>query len=108
VVNPQFENSRPFEEGLAAVLVGKWGFIDKQGKTVITPQFDDIWLGSFKAGLASVQIGDYETGKRGFIDKQGKFVINPQFDYAFAFSERLAVIRVGDAKTGKWGYLGLQ
>lgn len=75
---------------------------------MITPQFDDIWLGAFKEGLAAVQIGDSETGKHGFIDKRGKFVINPQFDYAFAFSEGLAVIRVGDDKTGKWGYIGRQ
>ncbi|EOA6136260.1 WG repeat-containing protein, partial [Campylobacter coli] len=32
-----------FSEGLAGVeLNGKWGFIDKSGKIVIEPKFDDI------------------------------------------------------------------
>ncbi|EAL2460136.1 WG repeat-containing protein, partial [Campylobacter lari] len=32
-----------FNEGLAEVeLNGKWGFIDKSGKIVIKPIFDDI------------------------------------------------------------------
>jgi len=68
-------------------------------------KFDGVWLGSFKQGLASVQIGDDKTGKWGFIDKQGKFAINPQFDAAFVVSEGLAAVRLGDSQTGQWGYI---
>ncbi len=51
---------------------GKWGFIDKTGKVVIEPQFDDAWLFR-EGGLASVKIGD----KHGYIDKTGKYVWEP-------------------------------
>ncbi|MDR0829255.1 MAG: WG repeat-containing protein, partial [Prevotellaceae bacterium] len=36
VINPQFEEARPFSEGFAAIQQkDKWGFIDKTGKIVI-------------------------------------------------------------------------
>lgn len=80
---------------------GKYGYIDKTGKIVINPQFDD-GAGSFSEGLASVEIGD----KWGFIDKTGKYVINPRFFYACSFSEGLAWVKIGDWKTGyKTGYI---
>jgi len=64
-----------FPEGLAAVRIGddetgKWGFIDKSGKLVISPQFDAISHGGFSEGLASVRIGDDKTGKWGFISRR--------------------------------------
>ena len=40
---------------------GKYGFIDKQGKWVIQPRFDDAER--FSDGLAAVRIGDDKTGK---------------------------------------------
>jgi len=36
---------------------GKWGYIDKTGKIVIEPQFDDAYY-NFHEGLASVGVGD--------------------------------------------------
>jgi len=61
-----------------------WGYIDKTGKTVIEPQFDDAR--NFQEELARVKINK----KWGYIDKTGKMVIEPQFDRAFGFSEGLA------------------
>ncbi|MBK7416010.1 MAG: WG repeat-containing protein [Dechloromonas sp.] len=92
-VNPQFDSTRGFKEGLAAVRIGddktgKWGFIDKQGKMVILPQFDLTW--AFNEELAAVRIGDELTGKWGFIDKQGKMVIQPQFNITSFFHDGLA------------------
>jgi hypothetical protein len=38
----QFDDCRSFSEGLAVVKIeDKWGYIDKTGKIVINPQFDD-------------------------------------------------------------------
>jgi hypothetical protein len=90
VVNPQFENARPFLEGLAAVCQDKnWGFIDKTGKIVINPQFEEV--GDFTGGKAV-----FSNGKQmGYIDTKGGYVINPQFDAAGAFSEGLALIQSG-------------
>ena len=55
-------------------LGDKYGFIDRAGKMVINPQFDEAT--SFSEGLAAVLL----SGKYGFIDRTGKMVINPQFD----------------------------
>ena len=46
VINPQFDESRSFSDGLARVRfgdfkTGKWGFIDKTGHYVINPQFGE-------------------------------------------------------------------
>jgi hypothetical protein len=73
----------------------KWGYIDKAGKYVISPQFDDA--NRFSDGLAPVKLG----GKYGYIDKTGKYVINAQFDFAGLFSDGIAPVELG----GKWGFI---
>jgi hypothetical protein len=49
----------------------KYGFIDKTGKIVVNPQFDEV--SGFSEGLSGVKL----SGKWGFIDKTGKYVWNP-------------------------------
>jgi hypothetical protein len=95
----QFEQTKDFSEGLAAVKAGgKWGFIDEDGRFVINPQFDRA--SSFSEGLAAVNVGK----STGYIDKEGKYQINPQFDVAYGFSEGLASVKIG----AKWGYIDKQ
>lgn len=72
---------------------GKWGFIDKNGKIIIAPQFDNA--DSFSEGLAEVE----QNGKSGYIDKGGNIVIPIQFDNACPFFEGLASVSIN----GKWG-----
>ena len=58
-------------EGLAAARKPdseKWGFIDKTGKFVITPKFDEAAL--FSHGVVHVR---YE-GIDGYVDRTGKFI----------------------------------
>ncbi len=60
-------------DGLSRWLVGKkYGFIDRNGKTVIPPQFDLTY--GFSDGLAAVQIDK----KWGYIETTGKMMIAPQ------------------------------
>jgi hypothetical protein len=66
-------------EGLAAVYIGKpfegkWGYIDKSGKMVIEPQFENALF--FSGGLAHVSplTGEEIRGMWGYIDKSGQFV----------------------------------
>ncbi|MGD0008473.1 MAG: WG repeat-containing protein [Terriglobia bacterium] len=73
----------------------KCGYIDKTGKYVIKPQFDEA--GSFAEGVALV----YSGQKWGYIDTTGKYVIKPEFDYGWAFSEGLAQVNLG----GKTGFI---
>ena len=68
-------------------MESKYGFIDKSGKVVIEPQFDDA--GGFSEGLARVE----KDGKWGFIDKSGKVVIEPQFDEVGDFSEGFGKVK---------------
>lgn len=76
---------------------GKIGFIDKTGKVVITPQFQELVTttegAGFREGLACVRVGILW----GFIDKSGKFVIKPSFPIVrpSLFEGGLAVVHAG-------------
>ena len=59
-----------FSEGLAPVRVDeRWGYIDKAGRIVISPQFD--YAESFFGGLARVRLSNSRTG---MIDRTGRIV----------------------------------
>ena len=75
---------------------GKWGVIDKTGRIVIEPKFDDTRR-QFMEGLLAVEI----EKKWGFIDTIGKFIIDPMYDDAWSFSNGYAAVAVGD----NWGYI---
>lgn len=89
----------------------KYGYIDKTGKVIIPPQFDQA--DEFSEGLAAVNQGGVlnnngviSGGRWGYIDTTGKYVIPLQFDEAGNFSEGLAEVKVNDKygfidKTGK-------
>ena len=61
---------------------GKWGFIDKDGKVIIEPQYAEAH--SFSNGYAAVK----KDGKWGFIDKSGKLVIEAEFSDVRDFNEQ--------------------
>jgi hypothetical protein len=131
IIDPQFDMADSFSEGLAVVSVvandvgqkskpeeniisglGKFGYIDKTGKSIIAPQF--ALAMAFHEGLAAVQVGDFTVGKWGYIDKTGKVVIDPQFSFANNFSEGLASVMACPVEssetsqksdTPKWGYI---
>ncbi len=101
------ESVRIFRGGLAAYDVldvsgTKWGFVDKEGKVKINPQF--AGCGNFSDGKCAVQ---NKEGKWGYIDKDGKIIINYQFDYALDFNNGKAVVTSGEKagvidETGKY------
>jgi len=80
---------KPDNSGLYPINVnGKYGFMDRSGKTVITPQFDETR--GFSEGLAVVRVGT----KFGYIDTKGAVVITPQFDDASSFRYGRAAVKL--------------
>lgn len=90
-------NAWNFSGGLAAVKVGdkKWCFINKAGRMVLNPIFDDT-LG-FSWGWAAVNIG----GQVSFINKNGKTLEGSQSEDAKSFSGGAAAVKV----SGVWGFI---
>lgn len=57
----QFDHAWVFHSGLAPVAKWKWGFIDRTGKFVIAPRFDEvptITLSPSDKGIAKVKTFD--------------------------------------------------
>ncbi len=76
------------EINLIPVKSGReYQYIDKEGKIVINPQFQNASV--FREGLALVETSGSES-LIGFITEDGKYAINPQYQEATVFSEGLA------------------
>lgn len=88
---------------------GKFGYIDKTGKTVITPQF--FVAEDFAEGLAVVRVDETADSKSGYIDRTGRMVIPPRFNQAGPFSEGLAAVETSARVVGNqvvdiaWGFI---
>ena len=65
----------------------KWGYINHEGKFVLSPQFGYAYI--FNEGLALVQD---TSAKFGYINKKGEFIIPAIYKDATGFSEGLAIV----------------
>lgn len=93
----RYDSYGNFTEGVARVRVDdKWGFIDKKGKEVITPQF--YFVEEFSNGLAIVRNDD---DKHGAINLHGELVVDFLFKTLLSFENGYA--KFGDLKT--WGLI---
>jgi len=100
VIAAQFDQARPFNQGLAPVQVdGTWGFINKSGKVVIKAQFNNFNVKDinysyviFNEGVACVQ----KDGKWGGISKTGKTIISFKYESPFVFVNGYARIKGSD------------
>jgi hypothetical protein len=78
----RFGHAHDFSEGLAAVQqyysnkykIGKWGYIDRQGRWVIQPRFEIAK--DFTGGMARVS-KDKNNTQRGYIHHDGNLVWDP-------------------------------
>jgi hypothetical protein len=127
----QYSPNELFQEGLAAVeLDGKYGFINKNGETVIDFVYDDA--DSFYYGITIVKSGSkykmidksgkqittegYEflrideksglvvfrkNGKYGLLSREGELLADAVYDSISNFSEGLAIVKSGT----KYGYI---
>ncbi|MGI9015259.1 MAG: WG repeat-containing protein [Phycisphaerales bacterium] len=95
----EFDEARPFQNGVAAVRVGdRWGIIDRTGDYLVEPTYMNG--PSFaESDVAPVNF----DGKWGYIDLQGNIVIEPTFDKARSFSDGCAPFSLD----GAWGFIDL-
>src|SRR5512133_2288921 len=75
---------------------GKVGFINRVGKEVVPPRFDDV-RGKFIEGMTRIQVNDLW----GFMNNSGVVVIAPAYEANDEFSEGLARVR----SKKKWGFI---
>lgn len=100
IAEPQFMTlGTVSENGLMAAQSkeGKYGYVDRNGKWVIPPQYDHA-LYFDESGRARVQVGDLY----GAINEKGKLVIAPVFEDMTPFDSRgMAKVRTD----GRYGYV---
>lgn len=86
-IKGEFRKSSLFPASINTVKGVFWGYIDKTGKMVIKPQFQEAR--EFQDnGLAVTRKGKYY----GLINEQGIFVIEPRYESINEFSEGRAVV----------------
>jgi len=102
VIEPQYDLSLPFSEGLATVKFIKpdghaiFRIINKSGN-IIADNLDYAFAGIFREGLAGVESFDHRWG---FIDKKGKEVIEPKYAGVKLFRNGLSRMETGSLFTG--------
>lgn len=75
MIEPQFEEVRKFQDGLAAYKMnGLWGFVDRMGTKITAAQFEQV--SDFRRGIATVK----QSGKQNLIDRNGNFLLTEGYD----------------------------
>jgi len=117
-----FSLVRGFSSGRAGacthVAARKCGYIDRKGRWLIEPVYDQVW--DFKDGFATVTLGKTdavlnpktgrvtttENEKTAYIDASGKILGNRFFDAAYGFSEGLGSVARGvEIEDRLWGFI---
>ncbi len=92
----RYEQIRPYSDGLSAFKQNdQWGYIDVNGKVVISPSYNDCK--DFSNGVAAVNV----DGKWGYIDATGRIIIRPSFEDCRDFENNHAIVK----QHGKWGVI---
>lgn len=99
-----WQDTTYFSNGIAGVQTreGKWGFINRNGEIIVTPQYQHVGY-EFKDGLLYVKTG----GKYGFINNKGKMVIPAQFADTDSFCEGLAAAAIDVSENEKLEMLSI-
>lgn len=130
VIDHVYDNVHPFKGGMAKIMLrGKWGVINKAGRSVLPPRYNDVdldgelflikkdnkwgWLDAAGNETIPIRFADaypfnnntvaaVRLGEKwGYIDKYGRFEIPARFDFAFGFDGNRALVEVD----GKYGFI---
>lgn len=104
VINPQFEQAWPFQNGIARVKKNDLiAYIDTTGH-FLTPEPPRYAAAPWLWRPDSMHDAQSNNGGAvfGYIDRTGKFIIPPVFSIAGDFSEKLAPVR---SQQGSFGYI---
>lgn len=97
VVPVIYDGLPKFKKGFFHVKLNKKnGLLDKQGKEVVPPIYDNA-IYFDESGYAQVEI----NGLYGFVDKAGRQAVKPRFEKVYEFSEGLAAVQLND----QWGFV---
>lgn len=98
IINPIYDWVNYDDEWFIVVRDKMYGWCDKSGKTVITPQFTGAL--NFNGNNIAPATTD---SLYGYIDKKGKFQIQPQFDIALPFSDNIGIVSLND----RYGFIDI-
>lgn len=74
VVNPSYQFVSGFENEIAVVKKDKFGFIDREGKTVLEARYDSIYR------ISTNKFMVVHNNLYGLADENGKILIDPRFE----------------------------
>lgn len=107
MISAKWDAAMPFSQGLAAVRLGdyengKWGIINKSGKVIVTPSFDNAYIepdgdavevvgGVYKNGTIDMYNVNRNSGSitRYTLNTQGKVVNKKVYSGWFEIEEEL-------------------
>ncbi len=111
-----YDGACDFREGIAAVCRdGKWGLINKLGKEIVAPIYDEIYY-NYYDNYGDILACVKNDGKWGVIDKGGSIIIPFSYDeiknhytiqndpikkYQYRFNEECFSVKLN----GKWGII---
>ncbi len=79
-IDIQFDQAYNFKDSIAPVYKdGKWGWINTDGKYIITPEFEEVFVINYKHIFATAK----KNEKWGIVDDKGTFLIDPQYEYLY-------------------------
>lgn len=102
VIEPEYEyiDTKGFKENLLRVKKdGLYGFLDRTGEVIISPQFD--YAESFQDGVAYVQLDE----KNGYIDQDGRLLFSFPTETMWIADEYEGIYFRYLRADGTWGFL---
>lgn len=77
---------------------GKWGFMDRKGRVVVEPIYDEVF--NYKDDICCVELNE----RYGYINRQGEEIAPTIYEVASSFSEGYASV----CKGGAYGYINAE